>query len=57
MANGHGGNAELKKMRSHNYRLCVLEVCASTASSDEIIRTEARWKEKLCSRSLGLNAN
>ncbi|WP_321394006.1 GIY-YIG nuclease family protein [Emcibacter sp.] len=54
---GHGGNRELKKLGSRNFQLSILEVCSSSATNDEIIVTENRWKEKLLSRSLGLNAN
>ncbi len=57
ISNGHGGNLELKRLSSNNYRLSVLKVCSSDCSMDEVTRSENNWKEKLCSRSLGLNAN
>lgn len=55
--NGHGGNIELKKLKSRDFRLSVLKVSASDEKPEDIIQSENRWKERLCSRSLGLNAN
>ncbi len=57
IANGHGGNVELQALNSRDYRLSVLKVCSSDATMEEVISAENNWKEKLCSRSLGLNAN
>jgi hypothetical protein len=56
-ANGHGGNVELKKLSSRNYQLSILKVCSSNSLLDEVVRSENNWKVRLCSRSLGLNAN
>lgn len=56
-ANGHGGNVELIKLKSRNFRLSVLKVCASDADVNDVTGSESNWKHRLCSRSLGLNAN
>jgi len=56
-SNGHGGNVELKKLKSRDFRMSVLKVSASDEKPDDIIQSENHWKERLCSRSLGLNAN
>jgi hypothetical protein len=56
-SNGHGGNIELKKLKSRNYRLSVLKVSASDDTHQDVINSESDWKERLCSRSLGLNPN
>jgi hypothetical protein len=54
---GHGGNKELIKLKSSNFRISILKVCSSSASTDDVLQDEANWKKRLCSRSLGLNAN
>ena len=56
-ANGHGGNVELKKLKSKNFVVTVLETVSSSASIEEVIAVESAWKEKLGSRAIGLNAN
>ena len=56
-SNGHGGNIELKKLRSKDYVVSVLETASSTLSSEEVIRLESDWKNKLGTRTIGLNAN
>ncbi|AWN40495.1 GIY-YIG nuclease family protein [Methylobacterium durans] len=54
---GHGGNVRLKTREPSNYQVCVLQVAGSDASDQEIIDMETRWKLKLQSREMGLNAN
>ena len=55
--NGHGGNKMLKKLKNPIYKVGILEVASSIDSRDEIIRRESVWKEKLGSRTFGLNIN
>lgn len=56
-ANGHGGNLGLKLAAEQDYTVSILEVSASTASEDEVLQLEAKWKRKLLSREFGLNKN
>jgi hypothetical protein len=55
--NGHGGNVELKKLNPNNFEFSILEIATKTASADEVIHRESRWKEKLGTRQFGLNLN
>jgi len=54
---GHGGNVALKSRDASDYRVSILEVAGSAASVEDILAMEARWKEKLQSREMGLNRN
>lgn len=56
-ANGHGGNVELKKHKTSDYRVSVLEVVSPTSTHEEIIATENFWKHKLLTLEFGLNKN
>ena len=55
--NGHGGNIGLKSNDPSDYQISVLEVAGSSATSNDIIAMESRWKLKLQSREMGLNRN
>lgn len=53
---GHGGNIELKRRGPKPYQVTVLEV----VSSSDVLRIEQieeAWKNKLMSRTFGLNEN
>jgi hypothetical protein len=52
---GHGGNEGMKLAPGNDYQVSILEVASSSLSRDEIVRTEERWKDKLLTRSFGLN--
>ena len=54
---GHGGNVALKTRDASNYQVSILEVAGTSATTDDILRKEALWKEKLQSREMGLNRN
>ncbi|QGZ96600.1 hypothetical protein DSM104635_03460 [Terricaulis silvestris] len=54
---GHGGNVGLKIRDPSDYRVSILEVAASSASTEHILAMEALWKSKLQSREMGLNRN
>ncbi|WP_161633297.1 GIY-YIG nuclease family protein, partial [Labrenzia sp. C1B70] len=56
-SNGHGGNRRLLARERSNYSVSILEVASPDMSSKEIIHRESAWKNKLGSRSHGLNAN
>jgi len=47
LATGHGGNVALKSRDPSDYQVSILEVCASSASVDDILATEQLWKAKL----------
>jgi hypothetical protein len=55
--NGHGGNIRLKSREFSDYQVSILEVAGSAAGIEEILAMESRWKAKLQSRAMGLNAN
>jgi len=55
--NGHGGNVKLKKLNPDNFEFSILEIATKTASADEVIHRESRWKKKLGTREFGLNLN
>ncbi len=57
LATGHGGNVALKSRDPSDYQVSILEVCASSASLDDIVVAEQLWKAKLQSREMGLNRN
>lgn len=54
---GHGGNVRLKSREPSDYRVSILEVAGNLAGEAEILALETRWKLKLQSREMGLNAN
>lgn len=39
------------------YQVTILEVAPSSATAEDIIGLENRWKDKLRSRGFGLNRN
>jgi hypothetical protein len=54
---GHGGNIALKSRDPSDYQISILEVAGSTASREDILKMEGRWKAKLQSTEMGLNRN
>lgn len=44
---GHGGNVELMKCDPSDYQVSVLEVAGTSATIEEILAMEGRWKSKL----------
>lgn len=56
-ATGHGGNVGLKAAGPSDYRVSILETIGSTTPDSELLALEARWKDKLQSREMGLNRN
>lgn len=56
-ASGHGGNKRMIDLPASDYQVSILEVASSTATTDELIRMESRWKRKFLTRAHGLNAN
>lgn len=55
--NLHGGNVGLKSRELSDYRVSILEIAGLTATIDDILGLEVRWKNKLQSRDMGLNRN
>jgi hypothetical protein len=55
--NGHGGNIRLRSRDQTDYQASILEIASFATSEADIIEMEARWKAKLQSREMGLNAN
>ena len=55
--NGHGGNVLLRQRGQRDYAISILEVASPDMARDDIIAREAHWKDKLGSRTHGLNEN
>ena len=55
--NGHGGNVKLMSREPSDYQVSILKVAGSLDSEADILALESRWKAKLQSREMGLNAN
>ena len=54
----HGGDAiGFRQREPSEYRVGILEVAGSFASSRDIDQMEGRWKQKLQSRAIGINKN
>ena len=56
IGNSHGGNVLLKGRDPSDYQVSILETVGSTNEWD-LDQLESRWKRKLQSREMGLNAN
>jgi hypothetical protein len=56
-ADGHGGNIQLRSRDRSDYEVSILEVAGSAATVEDVIAMEARWKDKLQTRKMGLNSN
>jgi hypothetical protein len=56
-ASGHGGNTQLKKRSPQNFQFSILELVPINADVDEVMRKETNWKERLHTRTSGLNDN
>ncbi|WP_267383333.1 GIY-YIG nuclease family protein [Sphingomonas sp. GC_Shp_2] len=54
---GHGGNVMLRSRERSDYQVSILEVAGSLDSDADVLALESRWKGKLQSRAMGLNAN
>lgn len=54
-ANGHGGNAQLRKLKKKEFQIGILEVSSSADTRDEILKREHEWQHKLGSKAFGLN--
>ena len=65
VVNGHGGNAELKRIVDtkgfdyvkKNFQYSVLEIYNAKMDDHYILRREAWWKGTLCTRQYGYNKN
>ena len=57
-ASGHGGNKKLRHRDPQHFRFSVLQRVSPDMESDEVIRLECSWKERLHTRAPhGLNDN
>jgi hypothetical protein len=57
--NGHGGNVGMREIEgtAEDYDVSILETAGTGLDEREILKLEGCWKEKLGSRSHGLNRN
>ena len=62
--NGHGGNSELIRLLkekgskySDNFQYSILEIADTHSSTNDVLERESYWKDILCSRQHGYNAN
>lgn len=56
-ASGHGGNRQLRQRDPSNFRFSILQRVSPDMEADEVIRLEGSWKDRLHTRTLGLNDN
>jgi hypothetical protein len=56
-ARGHGGNAQLRGRDPCNFRFTILERLSPDASPEDVTRLESSWKNRLHTRTHGLNDN
>jgi hypothetical protein len=60
---GHGGNAKLQKLLDvdcdycSNFQFVILEIADTHTSVEDILQRESHWKNVLCTREHGYNAN
>lgn len=56
-ATGHGGNQKLRKSKPSDLRFSILERVSPDMMPEEVIRLENTWKNRLHTRTSGLNEN
>ncbi len=56
-ASGHGGNKALRRRKPGNFRFSILQRVSPDMEPADITRLEASWKDRLHTRSFGLNEN
>ncbi|MCW3005272.1 MAG: nuclease family protein [Conexibacter sp.] len=56
-ASGHGGNKLLRERNANNFQFSILQRVSPDMPSDEVIRLEQSWKNRLHTREFGLNEN
>jgi hypothetical protein len=54
---GHGGNREMRKIGKRPYQMSVLQAMPVITPDQSIEDVESQWKQKLLTRTFGLNAN
>ena len=54
---GHGGNKQLRSRSPENFRFSILQRVSPDMDPDQVIQLEASWKERLHTRTFGLNDN
>ena len=54
---GHGGNTGLRKCKPQDLLFSILELVSPQANAAEVLRLENSWKDRLHTRSCGLNKN
>lgn len=57
VAGDHGVTAELQMRDPTGFRFSILELVSPTATPDEVLTMENSWKERLHTRTFGLNKN
>ena len=57
VARDRGVTAELGKRDPTGFRFSILELLAPSASAEEVLAIEGNWKDRLATRSWGLNRN
>ncbi len=54
---GHGGNKRLRSRRPQNLLFSILQRLSPDVTTDEAVRIESTWKDRLHTRQFGLNEN
>lgn len=56
-SSGHGGNRQLRSSNPNDLRFTILQRTSPDLEAAEVIRLEAKWKDRLHTREYGLNEN
>jgi hypothetical protein len=56
-SSGHGGNKQLRQSQPENLRFSILQRTSPDLDPKEVMRIEGNWKNRLHTRSHGLNEN
>jgi hypothetical protein len=54
---GHGGNAELRRRDPNRFRFSILQRVSPDMEAGDVLRLEAKWKDRLHTREFGMNLN
>lgn len=54
---GHGGNKQLKERKPENFVFAILQRVSPDMEINDVIQLEDSWKNRLLTRTLGLNSN
>jgi len=56
-SSGHGGNKELRRRDPESFKFSILQRVSPDMEPTDIVRLEATWKDRLHTRTFGMNEN